>query len=148
MIKKILVPVDGSPPSIRAAKMAADIVAKEGGQIHLLNVVKPSSGDYSGVSFAGFELPRDLAEKVNQEWEKVARHIVDKVSAEIKEKNVEVHHNIAKGDPVSIICKVAKEGQFDLISIGSRGVGGVTGILGSVSSRVSQQSSCPVLINH
>ncbi|NPV92344.1 MAG: universal stress protein [Firmicutes bacterium] len=148
MIKKILVPVDGSPPSIRAAQMAANIVAKEGGEIHLLNVVKPSSGDYSGVSFEGFELPQDLAEKVNDEWEKVARNIVNKVRSAIEDKNVNIHCDIAKGDPVSIICKVAQEGQFSLISIGSRGIGGVTGVLGSISSRVSQQSSCPVLINH
>jgi nucleotide-binding universal stress UspA family protein len=148
MIKKILVPVDGSAQSIRAAKMAATVAPAEGGEIHILNIVKPSSGDYSGVGFEGFQLPQELAEKVNHEWEKVARDIVNKVASELKDQKVQVHCDIAKGDPVSIICKVAEEGRFDLISIGSRGIGGVTGVLGSISSRVSQQCTCPVLINH
>ena len=145
--KKILVPVDGSEPSIRAAHMAANIVDKEG-EIHIIYVVKPYSGDYSGMSFSGFQLPDELAEKANSEWEKIANKIVDKVAEEIQGENITIHRIIAKGDPVALICKVAKNENFDLISMGSRGVGGIIGTLGSVSSRVSQHSSCPVLINH
>jgi nucleotide-binding universal stress UspA family protein len=148
MIKKILVPVDGSAPSIHAALMAVRVVAKEGGEIHLLYVVKPYSGDYSGVTFTGFQLPEDLAAKVNDEWKKIADSIVDRVAQEIQNADITIHRIVAKGDPVSLICKVAQEGNFDLISIGSRGVGGVVGILGSVSSRVSQCALCPIIINH
>lgn len=148
MIKNILVPVDGSPQSLRSAKMAVRIASKEGGEICLLYVVKPSSGDYSGVSFMGYQLPEELAVKVNEEWEKIARSVVDKVAEEIQDQDVKIHKRIAIGDPVTIICKEAKDGGFDFISMGSRGIGGVTGVLGSVSSRVSQQATCPVLINH
>jgi len=148
MIKKILVPVDGSVQSINAAKIAVDMVVPNGGEIHLLFAVKPSSGDYSGVNFMGYELPKDLAAKVDSEWEQYATKIVDKVAAEVETTGVTVKKIIAKGDPVAVICKAAKKEGFDLISIGSRGIGGMTGVLGSVSSRVSQEAECPVLISH
>ena len=39
MIKKILVPVDGSAHSIKAAELASDLAAKYGAEILLLHVL-------------------------------------------------------------------------------------------------------------
>ena len=51
-----------------------------------------------------------------------------------------------KGEPSEKIVEVAELGGFDLIIMGSRGLGGRVSALGSVSSRVVDKSSCPVLI--
>jgi len=45
------------------------------------------------------------------------------------------------------ICREAKEGRFDLVIMGSRGLGEIKGyLMGSVSNRVVRHASCPVLI--
>ena len=51
------------------------------------------------------------------------------------------------GDPAGIICNVADNEDMDLVVVGSRGRGGLTGLLlGSVSSRVAARCSKPVLV--
>jgi nucleotide-binding universal stress UspA family protein len=43
--------------------------------------------------------------------------------------------------------EAAKEGDFDLIVMGSRGLGGIKGfLLGSVADRVADNSVCPVML--
>jgi len=50
-------------------------------------------------------------------------------------------------DPPHVILKTAEEGGFDCIAMGSRGAGGAKAwLLGSVSSRVIAEASCPVLV--
>jgi nucleotide-binding universal stress UspA family protein len=68
-------------------------------------------------------------EKVRQEKPKL------KVSAKIEH-----------GRPEEKIVETAKEGHFDLIVMGSRGLGRREYALGSVSSRVADNATCPVLI--
>lgn len=52
-----------------------------------------------------------------------------------------------EGRPSERIVEVAKEGKFDVIVMGSRGLGGIKGFfLGSVSDRVADEAACPVLI--
>lgn len=49
--------------------------------------------------------------------------------------------------PADEIVKTAKEGEFDLIVMGHRGLGRVKEFfLGSVSDRVADEAHCPVLI--
>lgn len=51
------------------------------------------------------------------------------------------------GSPTAIITKFAKEKDYDLIIIGSRGLGLIKGVvLGSVSSHVVHHAICPVMI--
>ncbi|MGV2805317.1 universal stress protein, partial [Clostridium perfringens] len=54
-----------------------------------------------------------------------------------------------KGDPAHEILNYARDTEQQLIIIGSRGLRGIKEMmLGSVSHKVSQLSSCPVLIVH
>jgi len=54
-----------------------------------------------------------------------------------------------KGDPAHEILNFAKNNEQQLIIIGSRGLSGMKEMmLGSVCHKVSQLSSCPVLIVH
>lgn len=62
-------------------------------------------------------------------------------------KGINYELEVAWGDPASEIANHAERGQFDVIVMGSRGLGRVTEVLmGSVSQRVLHESKCPVLI--
>jgi nucleotide-binding universal stress UspA family protein len=62
---------------------------------------------------------------------------------------VPVETQLIEGPPAPAILRVAAEDGCDLIVIGSRGHGQLTGLLlGSVSSAVAQRARCPVLIVH
>ena len=53
------------------------------------------------------------------------------------------------GDPARELLRAAREGDHDLIVMGSRGRGRVTAaLLGSVSNRVMHDSPVPVMIVH
>ena len=49
--------------------------------------------------------------------------------------------------PPSLISKLAEEGKFDMLAIGSRGHGDLVNlVLGSVATKVLAQCTVPVLI--
>lgn len=144
MLKKILVAVDGSPESIGAARMAMDLASKYGSEVHLLHVVRATQADY--VSGMGFEVPVRIA-SYDEEWENYGKQIVDKVFAEVQASNVETILEVGHGNPGETLVEAAKNGNFDLIIMGNRGLGAVEGILiGSVSTKVMHLANCPVLI--
>ena len=50
-------------------------------------------------------------------------------------------------DPAEKIVDKAERGKYDLLVIGNRGIGGLSGfLLGSVSDKVAKAASCPVVI--
>ena len=53
------------------------------------------------------------------------------------------------GDPAREILRTAREGDHDLIVLGSRGRGRMTtALLGSVSNRVMHDAEVPVIVIH
>ena len=59
------------------------------------------------------------------------------------------HQMVIEGDPAEEILKLANEIGVELIAMGSRGRTGLLGaVLGSVSRKVLDRASCPVLIVH
>lgn len=144
MFKKILVPIDGSDQSVEAARIAVSIAGKYGSQVQLLHVVAPPSYDSPGL-----DVPPTLMSIALEHWEKMGRDVLQRACQECKVEEVKVTMELAWGNPARVICDKAEEGEYDLIVIGSRGLGGLTGlILGSVSDRVSHMAPCPVLITH
>jgi nucleotide-binding universal stress UspA family protein len=59
---------------------------------------------------------------------------------------LKVSTKFEKGEPDEKIVEIAKDGNFDIIVMGSRGLGGRSSTLGSVSSKVIDKAHCPVLI--
>lgn len=68
----------------------------------------------------------------------VGKQILGTVESEAKERGFKnVGKSVIKGDPAGVIINYAKEGDFYMIVIGSRGLGNVKGLmLGSVSNKV------------
>lgn len=90
------------------------------------------------------ELIRQLREEHLEEINKM----LSASQKEFDSKNIKTRAMIREGHPAHTIVRVAREENFDLIVIGSRGLSGIERvILGSVSNTVVQEAkNCCVLI--
>jgi nucleotide-binding universal stress UspA family protein/CheY-like chemotaxis protein len=136
MIKKILVPVDGSEHSRKAIEFAADIANQKDAAVHILHVVKETripEGVRDYIRSEGIKESPEAVYLLN-----VGNHILSAAEAEAKKKGVEqIKHAVIQGDPAEEILNYAKDQDIDMIVLGSRGLGTAKGLmLGSVSSKV------------
>ena len=156
MFKKILVPLDGSEHSSRALETAAQIAKKFQAQLTLLHVysfvapltmAEPFNQTTSGLPvIRPYLTPADLA-KMEKETRQVGERILIEAKEKLASEGIIVDSSLTQGNPVQEITRIAKEGAFDLIVMGIRGIGKLKELLvGSVSDGVIKQSSCPVLI--
>jgi nucleotide-binding universal stress UspA family protein len=137
--KKILVAIDGSPQSDKAAEEAVRLAAA--GSRHRLYAVMVLP-----------TLPRTpflpnipMAEKPDwEERRKRAFFVVEKAACEAA---VNIENIIVYGDPVEEILRQSRGLSCDLIVIGSSGKGMVKRTLeGSVSTKVTLKADCSVLL--
>jgi len=149
LYKKILVAFDGSEPSRMALDHAVHLAAKYSSEIIIISVVPrvtlPVFPD------EGFETPplieaqEDYQEKIRNIYMKSLEEAENGVKEAFPELNVS--SKLLEGRPSSTIVDEAENNNVDLIVIGSRGLGGITGwILGSTSRRVVDSCTKPVLV--
>ncbi len=139
MIKKILVPVDGSEHANRALDFALDLAQKYSAEILVMTVVH-----YPVL----MEVPENILayhEIVKASYEKVLSEALEKVKTATPGLNVT--SKLMEGYPADMIIETAQEGKFDIIVMGRRGQGHLRHtFLGSVSDRVADQSPCALLL--
>jgi len=62
-------------------------------------------------------------------------------------KGIKIDQKLESGDPAKVIVQTAEKGDYDLIVMGSRGLGMIGRfLLGSVSDHVTQYANRSVLI--
>lgn len=144
MVKKILVALDGSKAAANALDFALKLAEITSAELQLLTVVPPVFLP----SYSIYVLKSEAISDCAKELETSFRGVLSKAQREAQKKkpDLKVSTRFEKGAPEERIVEVAEQGKFDLIIIGSRGLGGRVSTLGSVSSRVVDKSSCPVLI--
>ena len=134
--KKILVPLDGSTYSEKALKRAGDFVEGFDSEIILIYVVEKS-------------IPVNLLDRKEylELLRKFGTKTLNKSKLALFKKGITAKILIKEGNIANEIEKVTKKEKCDLIIVGSKGLGSVTRLLlGSVSNKISQSSSCSVLI--
>ncbi len=78
---------------------------------------------------------------------KKAQEMLDSVKESCEKQGVQFASKILHGNPVSEIVKFAEKEKADLVIVGSRGLGGITGaILGSVANSLVHKSKVSVLV--
>ncbi len=143
---KILLAADGSAASFKALDFVAQIAKPLNADVTIISVAQavPVIKGQEGISFedvANFE--KSIAEGMK----KMARKLLEKAEEAFLEKGIQVKTRLEKGQPAEVICKIAEEENFDLVVLGSRGLGGFKGMfLGSVSNRVTERSNVSVLV--
>jgi len=151
IFKKILVAYDGSEQSKRAIDYAADMASSCGGTLLVLTVVPrvnlpifPDEGFGSAplTTMQDFEIYREQMRVMYQ----LSQDEIMKNLAEHFPK-LEAEAILLDGRPSSTIVEQAEKNRVDLIVMGSRGIGGISGwILGSTSRRVVESCTKPVLV--
>ena len=128
---KILVPIDGSEHSIRALREAIKVAKVTGSIITLVYVSPACSTGPSLVMPQLSQLPCTDNETL-LEASKIAQT-----------ENVKAETLMLQGDAAEQIVKTAKEGNFDLIVIGARGLSKYLAYFGERKSGCGKKRSLP-----
>jgi nucleotide-binding universal stress UspA family protein len=140
MLSKILVPVDGSENSFRALEHAIFLATKiQEAQITTLYIIEdpPSLYIYS---------PK-IMEKVRADYERQYTKILERCKELGDKSGIKIHTVLIEGDPASNIIGYSEIEKFDIIIMGSRGMGKFKElILGSVSNKILHHAKCSVMV--
>ncbi|MCH4815714.1 MAG: universal stress protein [Saccharolobus sp.] len=137
-MKRILVGYDGSENAERALDFAIELANKFSARLFVVEVIDLTLFYNSGI-LPPLEATKSLEEKAKKD--------VKKAIEKAKSKGVDAEGITLEGDPAHSILEFAKDNQIDVIIIGSRGLSKVQRIfLGSVSSKIVQESKIPVIV--
>lgn len=138
---KILVPVDGSDNSIRAAEYAAKLAESHAAnEITLLTVACYGEPMAMSETFVTFQQYSDSCIIENKAKSDAAKQIFD-------QKNLPVKAEVIAGDPADTILAYVEKHGMEKIIMGSRGLGNFKGmLLGSVSHKILNLAKIPVTI--
>jgi nucleotide-binding universal stress UspA family protein len=147
MIRKILVPIDGSETARKALEYAVDLAKQTGSTIILLSVIDKSPY-YGAQTVPPVSTPTHLLENLEDYFRQTAEAYVAKAESLCKTKEVGSQRIIKAGHPVEEIIKAAESSKVDLIVMGSHGKSALAAaILGSVTIGViHRETKFPVLV--
>ena len=145
MYKRLLVAVDGSEQSYKALDHAVTIAEKFDSELVLLTVIPtiitpffPDEGFDPTVYTKYEKRMNELCNNALKDADEIVR---------TKHPNLNIRTILREGRPSATIVDVAEKEGCDMIVMGSRGVGGITGwVLGSTSHRVVAFCKRPVMI--
>jgi nucleotide-binding universal stress UspA family protein len=141
----ILVAIDGSEHSLRAAEYAVGLAKNFEAKLTAITVsYVPASKDLSQLDVLRQSLVED-----NSDYTKDAEKWFERFIQYAKESNVQLNTELLNSTrPVDyVILEYAEEKKIDLIVVGTRGRTGLKKLLlGSVASSIVTYSHCPVLV--
>ena len=147
MIKKMLVPIDGSKTAQKALEYAVNLAKQIESSIILLSVIEKSPF-YGEPIFPPVATPTHLLENLEDYLKQTADAYVAKAEKLCKSKGVTSLKIVKRGNPVEEIIKTAKASKADLIVLGSHGkIALGAAFFGSVAIGVMHiEKKIPVLV--
>jgi len=138
LASKILIPVDGSPASLRAVDYAIKMaIQNPGSSFVLLNVQNVSATELSG------EFMHGVQERLLQAADKA----LTKATARCAAANLPFETIIRTGPIAETIGQVSRDTGIDHIVMGTRGLGRIQGMLvGSVAMKVIHLAEVPITL--
>ena len=120
MYQKIIVGTDGSKTAAKAVDRAVDVARTSGADLTIFSVGNQAK----------------------------ATQVVTAEAARVAGSGVTVNTLVAEGDPVGKLLDTARDGGYDLLVLGNRGMTGVTRFLrlGAVPNKVAHHIPCSLLI--
>jgi len=139
-IGKILIPVDGSENSKRAARIAIAIAKTNQSQLIVLTASAMPS------MFPAYPVVED---QYFDEEERQGKRLVEEIVSLARQDGVDARGEVKRADKsvVEVILQTAAEEKVGLIIIGTRGLGGFKKLLtGSVSNAIVAHAHCNVMV--
>ena len=138
-IRKILAPIDFSEVSNRSLDYAVDLAAQIKAAVSVVHVYEiPVYPFPEGAIITPPDVAADMADR--------AQKSLDAAVSARRHRGVEISGTLTNGSPREEIVRLAKEGNADLIVMGTHGRRGLPrALLGSVAERVIRTSDTPVL---
>lgn len=142
MVKKILVPTDGSEGSENAIGMAIEMAKHHEAELYIVYVVPKG------------EIPKNIVDYLQDEGvdgglgklsaKVIGEAVLEPILEKVKSKGVTAGKwMVLRGDPAQEILKFARSRNIDMIVMGKSGHGGIKGLLlGSVSRKVCNLAEC------
>jgi len=141
-IKRILVPVDFSPASLKALDYAADFAQPLGADLSVLFVIEPIY--YAVPDLAG--AAAGTAVGLLEEQRASGKRQLERLQARYAKRRIKLRTLMQTGTPYQTIVDAAKSLKANLIVMSTHGRTGVSHLLlGSVAERVVRSATCPVL---
>lgn len=138
-MKRIMVAVDGSEPSLHAASMAAQLARATGAMLILAHARVP-------VAYPA-EVAWVPSPELEQAQERQAHEILKHTAESLAGPGVQVTALVLHGGAAEAIAEAATREGADLVVVGSRGRGAVARmLLGSVADRLVHICHKPVLV--
>ena len=131
-MKRILVAYDGGEPAHKALEAAIDLATRYEASISVVSVVPFHPG----------RVPIDP-------WDDAAVHAqaLDEAKQILAGRGMSADLLEPIGDPAATIERIANDGGYDTVVVGSRGLGAVSRFLqGSVSAHVATRANATVVI--
>ncbi len=126
---RILMATDGSEHSQKTTGQTIKLADALKAEVTVLYVIEGNPQ----IGYDFFAAYRKTEEKI----ENAGHKILEKAAQAFRDKGIAVTTRMEKGHPSNIICAIADQDKYDLVILGSRGLGGVKEmLLGSVSNAV------------
>lgn len=136
-VKRILLPYDFSDTAALSLSHAVHLAQTAGAEIFLLHIVETSTFPSSiAHAFSGFE--KKVEEASNEKLTELAEELSGR-------HGVKIHILTEVGKIYKRIVHTAKQAHIDVILMGTHGASGSSYIIGSNTTRVVQESPCPVI---
>jgi nucleotide-binding universal stress UspA family protein len=138
-MKRILVATDGSPSATEAARFGIELAKEHDSELVFAHVVRALDVVPSTVFQIGGVFEHEPGEHDVE--------LLDDAATLASEQGVVSTTALLRGETVEELVAYAAAREVDLIVVGTRGHGAVTGaLLGSVSQGLLREARCPVAI--
>ncbi|WP_456432528.1 universal stress protein [Thermosulfuriphilus sp.] len=151
-IEKVLLPIDGSLPSKRAAEFTACLTAPLGERVQKITLLHVLAGGYLSAHMANIDIRTEFLKETalfkrlkEQYLEKNVTPMFEEVKEVIRSLGVRipVEQVVLDGDPAREIVRFAQENHYSTIVMGRRGLSPVRELLlGSVTQSVIHRPGC------
>lgn len=137
--KSILVGVDDSTTSLRAAAYAVGVARRQGAKLTIVYVgpLVPMAGAVPGTA--------DVIAAERETFEETAGELRSRAEEAARERAVDITFVAAQGDPYSEIKRVADETRADAVIVGASTKAGHR-LIGSIAVRLVRSGRWPVTV--
>ena len=143
MYNSLLVAVDGSKQSEKALILACHLALHDDAEVHIVHapeVLQHPAMMTWGIGAVSME---DSREELDATGSQVVEHAV---SAARDLGVTKVHGHVVRGEPTRAIIRQSEALGVDVIVIGCRGLGNLSGlVMGSVSHKITHSAKCGVI---